>query len=49
MIHAPWPLDLERIREPRQFQDICKPPSTRGRNVRLKVGMKQQRLGREHR
>lgn len=34
MIHAPRPLDLERIREPRRFQGVCEPSSTRGRNVR---------------
>jgi len=41
MIHAPRPLDLERIREERRFQDVCERPSTRGRNVR-KVGLERK-------
>ena len=49
MIHAPRPLDLERIREGRQFQVVCEPPSTRGRNVRnVGVAHDKQRLGRKH-
>lgn len=43
MILGPWPLDLGRIGEPRRFQDVCEPSSTRGPNVRTVGNCREQK------